>query len=199
MTSRSARSATLLPAALALLATGAPALAHAHTGSGLGLGFAHPWSGLDHVCAMLAVGLWAGQRGGRAALAIPLAFLALVACGGALAAAGVQLPGVETGIVLSVLVLGVLIAAAVRLPGLASALLVGGFALFHGHAHGHELAAGVSGAAQMAGFLAATALLHALGFAVASTVQHAGAAPLVRMSGAAIALCGVWLLWGAAA
>lgn len=198
MTSRVAcfaRSATLLPA---LLAGAVPALVHAHVGSGLGLGFAHPWSGLDHVLAMLAVGLWAGQLGGRARLWLPLSFLALVGCGGALAVGGVALPGVELGSVLSVLALGLLIAGAARFPLLASALLVGGFAVFHGHAHGTEMSAGASGPGQLLGFLAATALLHALGLAASSGVLRAGAAPLVRTSGAAIALGGLWLLWSAA-
>lgn len=194
-----ARSATLLPA---LLAGALPALVHAHPGSGLGLdgagvglGFAHPWSGLDHVLAMLAVGLWAGQLGGRARLGLPLCFLALVACGGALAVGGVALAGVELGSVLSALALGLLIAGGVRFPLLAGALVVGGFAVFHGHAHGNEMSASASPLGQLLGFLAATALLHALGLAASSGVLRE---PLVRTSGAAIALGGLWLLWSAA-
>jgi len=196
MTSRATRftrTATLLPA---LLATAAPALVFAHPGSGLGVGFAHPLSGLDHVVAMLAIGLWASQLGGRALLWIPLSSLALVAAGGLLASAGGSLPGVEVGIALSVVALGLLLAGAARLPQIASALLVGGFALCHGHAHGNELSATASGAEQVLGFLAATALLHGFGIAAAQVALRAGAAPLVRTSGAAITLCGAWLVWG---
>jgi urease accessory protein len=182
----------------ALLAASVPALAFAHTGSGLGVGFSHPWSGVDHVLAMLAVGLWAVQLGGRALAWAPMSFLALMAGGGMLASAGVALP-TELGIALSVFVLGALVACAARFPMLASALLVGVFAVFHGHAHGNELAVGVSATSQALGFLGATALLIALGMATAASVQRTGGARLVRVPGAAIALYGAWLVLGAAA
>jgi urease accessory protein len=174
-----------------------PSLAHVHAGArhtgGLLHGFAHPFGGLDHLCAMLAVGLWAAQRGGRAAWLVPLTFVGVMALGGFLGVAGVSLPLVEAGIVGSLLVFGVLIAAAVRLPLAASTVLVGAFALFHGHAHGAEMPANTSGLAYGLGFVLATALLHAFGYAFAHGVRRVEPLPVVRYAGAAIALCGVYL------
>src|SRR5438552_13637461 len=119
-----------------------PSWAYAHVGpggsSGFLRGFSHPLTGLDHIVAMVAVGLWAAQRGGRSIWLVPVTFVIVMALGGVLGAAGIALPWVERGIIASVLVLGVLIAAAVRLPLAAATLLVGLFALFHGHAHGAE-------------------------------------------------------------
>ena len=193
--SRSALRIALLP--LALLAFVLPPVAQAHVGlgdaGGLAHGLAHPLTGLDHLCAMLAVGLWAFQRGGRAVWLVPLVFLGVMALGGALGVAGIALPFVERGIVASVLVLGVLIAAATRLPLLASALLVGVFALFHGHAHGAEMPATASGLAWGTGFLISTASLHVAGIVIARLVSRAGQPRLVRLAGAAVAMCGLWL------
>ena len=120
-----------------------PSLAHAHVGvgetSGFAHGFGHPLSGLDHICAMVAVGLWAAQMGGRAIWAVPLTFVTVMAFGGLLGMMHVDVPFIETGIVVSVLTLGVFIAAAVRLPLIASIIVVGLFAICHGHAHGAEM------------------------------------------------------------
>jgi urease accessory protein len=120
-----------------------PALAQAHpqigNSAGFARGLAHPMSGSDHICAMIAVGLWAAQRGDRALWLVPLVFVLAMTIGGILGMAAISLPFVEPGIAASVLVLGILIAAAVRLPLIASVLLVGLFALFHGHAHGSEM------------------------------------------------------------
>src|SRR3990167_3389305 len=122
---------------------------HAHVGlsdaSGFLHGLAHPASGLDHVLAMLAVGLWAAQTGGRSVWAVPLTFVGVMALGGALPLPGIGLPFVEQGIVLSVLLLGVLIAVSVRLPLWLGSGLVGLFALWHGRAHGAEMPALASG------------------------------------------------------
>ena len=120
----------------------APMLAHAHPGhdaSGFSAGVAHPVHGLDHILAMVAVGLWAAQLGGRAKWLVPASFISVMAIGGALGMAGMPLPFAEQGIFASVLILGVLIAAAVRLPLAASMAIVGLFALCHGHAHGLEM------------------------------------------------------------
>jgi urease accessory protein len=185
----------VLPAFLILFL---PSLAQAHPGvpghaHGLGSGLTHPFTGLDHICAMVAVGLWAAQCGGRAVWLVPLTFVSVMALGGLLGVAGVVVPFVETGIVMSVLVLGVLIAAAVRLPLAASVAIVGLFALFHGQAHGAEMPASASGLVYGAGFVMATACLHVCGIGMGLLAQRWGTARLVRYAGGAIAACGVYL------
>ncbi len=180
-------------AALALL----PSFAYAHAGVGETGGFMHgllhPFSGLDHVCAMLAVGLWAAQMGGRSIWAVPFAFVCVMAMGGALPMRDVGLPLVEQGIMLSVLLLGVLIAAAVRLPLALSSSIVGLFALWHGYAHGVEMPALSSGFEYALGFLLATVSLHVIGTAFGSVMQRLAHERIVRMAGTGIALCGVYL------
>jgi len=194
-TSSSSRPARWLVAGAAALAL--PTLAFAHTGVGHTHGFlagaGHPVLGLDHVCAMIAVGLWAAQRGGRAIWAVPTTFVLVMAMGGALGIAGVTLPLVEPGIVGSVLILGLLIAAAVRLPVVASALIVGLFAIFHGFAHGAEMPASSSGLAYGAGFMLVTAALHLCGIGLAMLMAKVGSERVVRYAGGAIAACGVFL------
>lgn len=179
--------------ALALL----PSLAYAHTGVGEASGFlhglTHPISGLDHVCAMLAVGLWAAQTGGRSIWAVPLTFVGVMALGGALPVLGIGLPFVEQGIALSVLLLGVLIAAAVRLPLRLSSAMVGLFALWHGHAHGAEMPAAASGFGYALGFVLATSLLHVIGIASGLGMRQRAHERVIRAAGASIALCGVYL------
>ncbi len=176
-----------------------PSLALAHTGAGETGGWlhglAHPFSGLDHLCAMIAVGMWAAQLGGRAVVRVPLTFLSVMALGGLLGAAGVSMPLVEQGILISLLVLGGLVAAAVRLPVMASAFLVGVFALFHGYAHGAEMPPDVSSLGYAIGFMLATAALHALGVGAAFLFGRNGRARWLRYAGAAIAICGggLWL------
>lgn len=187
-------------AALALLATGFPSLARAHIIAGEIPGFLqgllHPLSGLDHICAMIAVGLWAAQMGGRAVWRVPLTFVGVMSLGGMLGVAAVPIPCVEGGIVMSLLVLGVLIAAAVRLPLAASAATVGVFALFHGYAHGAEMPLAASGMEYAAGFVLATALLHSSGIALGLLAKSHGRAQWLRLAGAAIAVCGggIWLM-----
>lgn len=186
----------VLPVAALLLA---PTLAHAHPGhdvTGFSHGFAHPLSGLDHLLAMLAVGLWAAQMGGRARWAVPATFVTVMALGGALGMMGLHLPMVESGIAASVLVLGLLIALSARLSLAAAMPLVGLFALFHGYAHGAEMPASVSGLEYAAGFALATAALHAAGIGLGMGIQRATSAPLVRFAGAAIAITGVVLALG---
>ena len=187
------RGVVLLLAALIV-----PSLAHAHVGVGETSGFlhgmGHPLNGLDHICAMIAVGLWAAQMGGRSIWAVPLTFVGVMALGGFLGAVGVNLPFVEMGIVISVLALGVLVAASVRLPLAASVIIVGLFAAFHGHAHGAAMPETASGLAYAAGFIIATALLHALGIGLGITIQRLARPQVVRFAGIAIALCGGYLL-----
>lgn len=189
------------PILLALVAFLLSTLAHGHVGvgetAGLARGFTHPLGGIDHVFAMVAVGLWAAQRGERDLWLIPAVFVLVMALGGLIGTMGILVPFVEQGIALSLLVFGVLVAAAVRLPLSAGALIVGLFAVFHGHAHGAEMPVDSSGLAYGAGFVLATAFLHGLGIGVALVTRWAGQHNLVRLSGGVIAACGVYL-WLAA-
>lgn len=173
-----------------------PAAAFAHTGhdhSGLLAGLAHPVFGLDHLLAMLAVGLWAAQQTGAARWALPLTFVASMLLGGLFGFAGMHIPLLETGIAGSVLAFGLLVAVAVRLPmGLALGLTAL-FALTHGVAHGLELPALTSPWSYALGFVIATAALHASGYLMLRLLPQA-AAPLLRLAGAASAVTGVWLL-----
>jgi urease accessory protein len=177
-----------------------PSTALAHPGHGINNGFVpgmtHPLTGLDHICAMLAVGLWAAQRGGRALWAVPLAFVSVMALGAVVGMRGVEVPYLDKGIAATVLLLGVFIAAAVRLPLVASATIVGLFALLHGYAHGFE-AGTVSTASSLlygAGFILSTIFLHLTGIGLGLGLQRVSQLPVIRYAGAAIALCGVLLL-----
>jgi len=177
----------------------ASALAHpghavAYTGSGLLAGFLHPYTGLDHLLAMLAVGIWAAQLGGRARWAIPAAFLGLMLLGGALGIVGVSLPYVQAGILASVLVLGMLIAVAGKLPTALSGLLVGVFALFHGNAHGVEMPAALNAVAYSLGFALASLSLLAGGLLGAQWLQRIRAEHFQRLAGGAIMLGGLYLI-----
>jgi urease accessory protein len=179
----------LLSAALLAAAGGAEAHTGTH-GAAFAQGLAHPFGGLDHVLAMVAVGLWAAQLGGRALWAVPATFVAMVAVGGALAMAGMGLAHVELGIAVSLLALGALIAARAQ-PGLAAAVAVTGvFALFHGHAHGAELPASTSALGYAIGFVVATALLHLAGIGVGLSFRRG---VWLRAGGAAIAAAGMVL------
>jgi urease accessory protein len=178
--------------------------ASAHTGiggtAGFAHGFLHPVGGLDHVLAMVAVGLFAAQLGGRALWAVPATFVAVMVLGGALGAAGMALPLVELGIALSVVVLGLVVLAGRPWPLSLAMALVGTFAVFHGHAHGAEMPVGASGLAYGLGFVAATTLLHAAGVGLGlPRLAEASAGRLTRASGAAICLAGLMLLIGAVA
>ena len=151
-------------------------VAEAHTfgsqGAGLMAGLTHPFVGLDHLLAMFAVGIWAGQLGGRAVWLIPLTFVSVMAVAATLASFGLLLPLMEPAIACSVLVLGLLIAGSVRLPTSVGALLVSLFAVFHGYAHGLELPQAASPILYGAGFVLATALLHGLGIGFASNSRQ---------------------------
>jgi len=172
--------------------------AQAHTlgahGAGFAAGLAHPFIGLDHLLAMVAVGIWAAQLGGRALWRLPLAFMAMMALGSALALAGMVFPAVESGIASSLLVLGLLIAVAARFPLMTSMLLVGVFALFHGHAHGQELPLAASAFWYGLGFLLATGLLHLAGLALGILLSRGNSANWARVMGGGIAAAGVILM-----
>lgn len=180
--------------ALALFLSPAVAFAHAgHDHSGLMAGVAHPVTGLDHLLAMLAVGLWAAQQQDAARWALPVTFVGTMLLGGVLGFSGVEIPLMETGIAGSVLAFGLLVAVAARLPMAVSLGLTAVFALTHGVAHGLELPELSSPWGYAAGFVAATAALHTIGYALVRFLPQA-AAPLVRIAGAAGAGVGVWLL-----
>lgn len=196
-------SSHLRRAALAAGFALSPALAFAHPGhgdaAGLVHGFMHPIGGLDHVLAMVAVGIFAAQLGGRAIWAVPATFVALMAVGGAAGMAGIDVPFVELGIALSIVVLGGAVALGAKNWPLGAAMaMVGFFAVFHGHAHGAEMPADASGLEYAAGFMAATALLHAIGIGVGLAIGKVGAsAPRVTQAvGAVVAVAGLGLLSG---
>jgi urease accessory protein len=186
------RSLTLpLAASLVLIGFGSAALAHPGHGGSLAAGLAHPFGGLDHVLAMVAVGLWASQLGRRAMLLLPVLFPAAMAAGAVMGGHGVALPWTEVGIVVSVVVLGAAVALGWRASIPLSAILIGAFALFHGHAHGAEFASGGSALLYGAGFVLATVALHGLGLAIGALAHR----PVVlRAAGGAIAALGVALL-----
>ena len=169
----------------------------AHTGvgpvSGVAAGFGHPVGGADHVLAMVAVGLWAAQMGGRSLWAVPAAFVGMMIFGGFLGASGVAVPFIEAGILASVIVLGALIAAGVKVSAAAGAVIVGAFAIFHGHAHGAEMPVDAGGLLYGAGFALATLLLHGAGIAAGMGLNRLQVERLVRMGGGAIAAGGAVL------
>jgi urease accessory protein len=181
----------------------APGIAFAHPGHGAGggllAGFSHPFSGIDHLLAMTAVGLLAAHLGGRAMWAVPATFVSVMALGGVYGAAGFSLPYVETGIALSVLVFGAAIFTRMTLPVFAAMALVGVFAFFHGQAHGAEMPANSILFAYGAGFVAATALLHGFGIALGLSTRWTSEIPrrrVMQACGAAIALVGIGLTFG---
>ncbi len=185
-------------AATALLVCAMPA--HAHLldagGAGWGAGFSHPFSGLDHILAMLAVGIWAAQIGRPALWLLPIAFPLAMAAGGLLGVAGVPVPGIEAGIAASVLVLGLLIAFAVKPPMAVSVILVALFALFHGHTHGSELPPAASPMLYGVGFVLATAILHLIGVGIGHVLRRPVGVAAVRVGGAAIAAAGIAIFVG---
>jgi urease accessory protein len=188
--------------ALALAAALLPTAAFAHAGSGaaggFGHGLLHPIGGPDHILAMVAVGVLANRLGGRAIWMVPAAFVAMMAVGGFIGVQGMHLPLVETGIAVSVIVLGLAIAFRWKLPVAAASALVGLFAIFHGHAHGGEMPADASGVTYALGFMLATASLHVMGIALGAAAGRVGARCQLALQagGGAMALAGVALLSG---
>lgn len=191
----------VLPSFFALLAATSVAQAHVGLGdaSGFHHGFMHPMSGIDHILAMILVGLFAVHLGGRAVWLAPLAFLAMMAVAGALGMAGAPLPHAEIGIALSVIVLGIMVASRANPPAVVAMGLVGFFAIFHGHAHGAEMPLAASGLEYGAGFVVATAMLHAIGIGLGAAAAGLGQAVgrrIVEAAGAAMASVGVAILAG---
>ena len=186
---------------VALLALPAVAWAHQEAGQAAGFlaGFLHPASGLAHVLAMVAVGLWGAVLGPPAIWLLPVAFPLVMAVGALMGLLGLALPGVEVGIALSALALGAMVAAEVRPAPWLAALVVAGFAVFHGHAHGRELPEGASALLYSFGFVAATGLLHAAGIGVGAVHRWPAGRQAVRAAGAGVALAGVFFLWRALA
>ncbi|MBI3897189.1 MAG: HupE/UreJ family protein [Gammaproteobacteria bacterium] len=186
----------LLPSLAALLA---PAYAFAHPSAvahvhSFDAGFGHPFVGLDHMLAMVAVGLWAAQLRGRAMWIVPAAFVGVMMLGGVLALAGVSIPFVEQGILASVVVFGILIAAATRLPIAVSAALVGVFAVLHGHAHVTEMPLAMDAMEYGVGFALATTLLHVSGMSFGLVLNKWRVQEqLFRAVGVAIAATGLYL------
>jgi urease accessory protein len=183
----------------ATLLAATPALAHSghDTASSFAAGLAHPFGGMDHVLAMVAVGLLAFLIKGRALILVPAAFVTMMVAGGAMGMAGVALPYMEFGIALSIVVIGGMVAFGGRTPALAALAAAGLFATFHGQAHGQEMASGMSGLGYAGGFVLATAILHGLGIAAGFALSRLGetfGATLVRIGGGAVAVAGVVVL-----
>lgn len=175
------------------------ATASAHQGGAAGgffSGFMHPVLGWDHVVAMVAVGLWGAILGSPAIWVLPVVFPMVMAFGGALGVLGVPIPGVETGIALSAIVLGAMVAFAARPPVWVAAVVVGIFAIFHGHAHGTELPQAANPLAFSLGFVIATGLLHISGISFGLLVRWPAGKVAVRTVGAGIAMAGVGFLAG---
>jgi len=186
--------------AVALLGIGAAPVVHAHTlgiSGGVLDGLVHPLTGLDHLLAMLAVGLWAAQRGGRAVIVLPGAFVASLAAGVVLPAQGIELSALELGILGSLLMLGALLALGAR-PALPTcAVLTALFGLWHGYAHGLGQLADAPLLAYGIGLIVASGCLHAVGVFLGRALLRHGLPALLRLAGAAVAASGAWL-WLAA-
>ena len=187
---------------LTLAALLAAQSAMAHTGEGIqgGLisGFTHPLFGWDHVVAMVAVGLWGVFLGRPAIWILPVVFPIVMALGGAMGVAGMPLPAVEAGIALSGVILGLLVAFGARAPLWAAVAVVGGFAIFHGHAHGTELPDAASPYAYALGFVVATGLLHLAGIGFGALANRPWGSYAVRAAGLVIAAVGAAFLTGVA-
>ena len=184
---------------LFVLLAARPLFAHVQEGQAAGFltGLMHPVSGLDHVLAMIAVGLWGAQLGAPAVWMLPVAFPMMMAFGGFIGLVGLPLPGVEIGIALSAILLGSVVARESR-PSLGVAvLLVAFFAIFHGHAHGTELPKGQSGLTYSIGFVIATGCLHGVGIAVGLIHRWPAGKAALRAAGAIVALAGVAFFWRA--
>lgn len=185
-----------LPLAVALALMAAPAEAHVRQGEANGFlsGLAHPVSGLDHIIAMVAVGLWGAQLGAPAIWLLPVTFPMVMAFGGFLGLIGIPLPGVEIGIALSGVLLGAAVLLEFKAPLWLAAALVGIFGLYHGHAHGAELPPGEDGLLYSLGFVLATGALHAAGIAIGTVHRWDWGRLALRLAGAGISLCGAAFL-----
>jgi urease accessory protein len=182
---------------IALTLSASPASAHpGDPAAGFVSGFFHPIFGWDHITAMVAVGLWGAFLGRPAIYILPIVFPMVMAVGGALGILGVPLPGVETGIAASAIVLGVCVMIAARPPLWVAAIIVGFFAIFHGHAHGTELPDATDPVGYACGFVIATGLLHLCGIFLGVLIRFQWGRVAVRTLGAVIALAGIAFLSG---
>ena len=175
------------------------AFAHPQMGEAVGFlsGFRHPISGLDHVLAMVAVGLWGAQLGAPAIWVLPVAFPMVMAMGGMLGLIGVPLPGIEYGIALSAILLGAAVMFEIRPPLWVAGTLVGIFAICHGHAHGTELPPGESALLYSLGFVVATGCLHGVGIAIGAIHRWRWGQRVLRAAGAGVVTGGVFFMWKA--
>jgi urease accessory protein len=196
---RAARPPAEVVLALLLLLAAVPASAHEQSGQAAGFltGLKHPVSGLDHVLAMISVGLWGAQLGTPAVWLLPVVFPMVMAFGGFLGLLGVPLPGTEVGIALSAILLGLMVALEARPPVWVAATLVGFFGIFHGYAHGTELPAGENALLYSVGFVMATGGLHGIGIGIGVAHRWTAGRVALRIAGALVAIAGVFFLWGA--
>jgi urease accessory protein len=173
--------------------------AHQRGGEAIGFasGFVHPISGLDHILAMIAVGMWGAQLGAPAIWVLPVVFPMVMALGGMMGLMGIKLPGIELCIALSALALGFAVFREARPKLWISATIVGAFAIAHGHAHGTELPIGANGVLYSVGFVMATGLLHALGIRIGLVHRWTAGRIALRVAGALVAMGGVFFLWKA--
>ena len=177
--------------------------ARAHVEGGQAVGFVtglqHPWSGLDHVLAMIAVGLWGAQLGNPALWVSPVTFLMVMSLGAMMGLMGMPLPGIEIGIAVSAIILGGMVLGEVKPKLIIAAIMVGIFAIFHGHAHGTELPPGQSGLLYSMGFVIATGVLHGIGILIGLIHRWPAGKLALRFAGAFIAVMGIFFLWQAVA
>jgi urease accessory protein len=175
------------------------AFAHKRGGEVIGFasGFLHPISGLDHILAMVAVGMWGAQLGAPAMWVLPVVFPMVMALGGMMGLMGIKLPGIELCIAMSALALGFAVCREARPKLWIAAIIVSVFAIAHGHAHGTELPMGASGVLYSIGFVIATGLLHALGIGIGLVHRWPAGRIALRVAGAVVAMGGVFFLWKA--
>lgn len=178
-----------------------PASAHVQRGGAVGFttGFYHPWSGWDHILAMVAVGVWGVQLGRPAIWLLPVTFPVIMSIGGFLGLIGCPLPGTEVGIGLSALLLGLMVAAEAHPPLWVAVLMVGIFGLYHGHAHGTELPPNEDGLSYSIGFVIATGCLHGVGITLGLVHRWKAGTIVLRVAGIVIALGGAFFTWRALA
>ena len=188
-------------ALLLLFLSAAPAFAHVHQGQAQGFltGLQHPISGLDHVLAMITVGLWGAQLGPPALWLLPVTFPLMMSIGGFFGLIGIPLPGVEIGIALSAVMLGLMVACEAKPRLILAGMIVAFFAIFHGYAHGTELPAGQSALLYSMGFVIATGCLHAIGIAIGTVHKWPIGKIALRLSGVGVTLAGAGFLWSAIA
>lgn len=184
---------------LVLLLLPESASAHVRDGDAVGFvtGLLHPVSGLDHVLAMIAVGLWGAQLGQPAVWLLPVTFPMVMALGGMLGLMGIPLPGIEIGIAASAIILGIAVLKEVRPPLAVAAVVVALFAIFHGHAHGTELPEGENGLLYSMGFVVATGSLHATGVCMGLVHRWSWGQRLLRFAGGCVAVAGLLFMWRA--